>query len=225
MKWLPHAQSARRSDAVGPMRMVSTSLADLADAAAARPRRPAPVRRRRAAGHPAPPAGDRRRRAAARQPRRTPRRPARRHPPRPARAVGRARGRHPAADPARRRAARGRAPRRSARCGCARRPSGPRPTSARWRTAEAFARRLTPLHTVAAGRVAETSPARSPGAVDFMELLALGDVRAFDPDAAWRPRPARDRLRVPIGTRTSGGRWSTSTSRSPPSRAWARTAW
>src|SRR3954470_19460302 len=30
VKWLPHAQSARQSDAVGPMRMVSTSLADLA---------------------------------------------------------------------------------------------------------------------------------------------------------------------------------------------------
>src|SRR4051794_3113335 len=30
VKWLPHAQSGQQSDAVGPMRMVSTSLADLA---------------------------------------------------------------------------------------------------------------------------------------------------------------------------------------------------
>ena len=30
VKWLPHALSTRQSDAVGPMRMVSTSLADLA---------------------------------------------------------------------------------------------------------------------------------------------------------------------------------------------------
>ncbi|CAA9404059.1 MAG: FtsK/SpoIIIE family protein, putative EssC/YukB component of Type VII secretion system, partial [uncultured Nocardioides sp.] len=29
VKWLPHAQSARKSDAVGPMRMVTTSLDDL----------------------------------------------------------------------------------------------------------------------------------------------------------------------------------------------------
>ena len=29
VKWLPHAQSSRQADAVGPMRMVSTSLSDL----------------------------------------------------------------------------------------------------------------------------------------------------------------------------------------------------
>ena len=34
VKWLPHAQSAREADAVGPMRMVSTSLDDLGGAAA-----------------------------------------------------------------------------------------------------------------------------------------------------------------------------------------------
>ena len=37
-----------------------------------------------------------------------------------------------------------------------------------------------------------------------MELLGLGDVHRFDPDAAWRGRPARDRLRVPIGTGDNG---------------------
>ena len=57
-----------------------------------------------------------------------------------------------------------------------------------------------------------------------MELLALGDVHRFDPDQAWRPRPARDRLRVPIGV-GDGGSVVSSTSRSPPRRAWARTAW
>ena len=30
VKWLPHVQSLQQSDAVGPMRMVTTSLADLA---------------------------------------------------------------------------------------------------------------------------------------------------------------------------------------------------
>ena len=69
--------------------------------------------------------------------------------------------------------------------------------------AEAFARRLTPLHTVSAGGALEAAP-ETQGDVDFMELLALGDVRTFDPDEAWRPRPARDRLRVPIGTSDTG---------------------
>ena len=59
-------------------------------------------------------------------------------------------------------------------------------------TAEAFARRLTPLHTVSG--VVETTGAEAPGDVDFMELLALGDVHDFDPDAglaaAARARPA-----------------------------------
>ena len=69
-------------------------------------------------------------------------------------------------------------------------------------TAEAFARRLTPLHTVSG--VVESSSAESGADADFMELLALGDVHRFDPDQAWRHRPARDRLRVPIGTGDGG---------------------
>ena len=69
-------------------------------------------------------------------------------------------------------------------------------------TAEAFARRLTPLHTVSG--VVETSGAEAGGDADFMELLALGDVHRFDPDQAWQQRPARDRLRVPIGTGDGG---------------------
>ena len=43
------------------------------------------------------------------------------------------------------------------------------------------------------------------GPADFMDLLGLGDVHHFDPGAAWRPRPARDRLRVPIGLGEGGG--------------------
>ena len=68
-------------------------------------------------------------------------------------------------------------------------------------TAEAFARRLTPLHVVTAD-VGESSEITGPA--DFMDLLGLGDVRQFDPTAAWRPRPARDRLRVPIGLGEGG---------------------
>ncbi|MCW2792211.1 MAG: cell division protein FtsK/SpoIIIE [Nocardioides sp.] len=70
-------------------------------------------------------------------------------------------------------------------------------------TAEAFARRLTPLHLVATG-VAEPTTGEISGPADFMELLSLGDVRTLDPNAAWRPRPARDRLRVPIGLGEGG---------------------
>ncbi len=66
--------------------------------------------------------------------------------------------------------------------------------------AEAFARRLAPLHPVAAGAGGhETS-----GPADVLALLGLGDVHGLDPHAAWRPRPARDRLRVPIGLGEDG---------------------
>jgi S-DNA-T family DNA segregation ATPase FtsK/SpoIIIE len=70
-------------------------------------------------------------------------------------------------------------------------------------TAEAFARRLTPLHVVTAG-VSETGSGEISGPMDFMDLLGLGDVHAFDPVLAWRNRPARDRLRVPIGLGDGG---------------------
>ena len=69
-------------------------------------------------------------------------------------------------------------------------------------TAEALARRLTPLHVVSVDAGGESTPGASSeitGPTDFMDLLGLGDVREFEPTAAWRPRPARDRLRVPIG--------------------------
>ncbi len=69
-------------------------------------------------------------------------------------------------------------------------------------TAEAFARRLAPLHVVSSGSN-ETSADIS-GPTDFMELLGMGDVHSFDPTSAWRPRPARDRLRVPIGNGDGG---------------------
>ncbi len=74
-------------------------------------------------------------------------------------------------------------------------------------TAEAFARRLTPLHTIATGGTTDAgsgAPGEITGPADFMDLLGLGDVRRFDPSAAWRPRPARDRLRVPIGLGEGG---------------------
>ncbi len=70
-------------------------------------------------------------------------------------------------------------------------------------TAEAFARRLAPMQTVAASPV-EPAAGELAGPADFMDLLGLGEVTSFDPSAAWRPRPARDRLRVPIGLGEGG---------------------
>ena len=69
-------------------------------------------------------------------------------------------------------------------------------------TAEAFGRRLSPLHVVSAGSGEPSGEITGPQ--DFMDLLGLGDVHDFEPNAAWRPRPARDRLRVPIGLGEGG---------------------
>ncbi len=72
-------------------------------------------------------------------------------------------------------------------------------------TAEAFARRLAPLQTVASSAPEPSAGEDLSGPVDLMELLGLGDVSSFDPASAWRARPARDRLRVPIGVGDDGG--------------------
>ncbi|GEL96313.1 type VII secretion protein EccCa [Cellulomonas composti] len=65
--------------------------------------------------------------------------------------------------------------------------------------AEATARRLLPLH-VGSGPQRDTGPVSS----ELVDLLGLGDVRDLDLDTAWRPRPPRDRLRVPIGLTPQG---------------------
>ena len=69
-------------------------------------------------------------------------------------------------------------------------------------TAEAFARRLSPLHVVTSGSDAGAGEITGPS--DLMDLLGLGDVRTFDPTTSWRPRAARDRLRVPVGLGEGG---------------------
>lgn len=70
-------------------------------------------------------------------------------------------------------------------------------------SAEAYARRLCPLPTARVGSESDAD-GEVTGPPDFMELLGLGDVRRFDPTVAWRPRPARARLRVPIGLGDGG---------------------
>ena len=204
IKWLPHARSARRSDSVGPRRMVATSLSDLAALL------PPDLRERPRFGadegpasphlllvvdgvvlppddHVVPPDG-----LHGVTVLELPRRDEPTEPSglsieiagdttddttddgRPAALVREHRD-----EPA---------PARADQCGIA--------------TAEALARRLTPLRATAGGGV-EHAPAlgRTP---DLVDLLTLGDVRALDPADAWRPRPARDRLRVPIGLGADG---------------------
>ncbi|MBA0124757.1 type VII secretion protein EccCa [Haloechinothrix sp. YIM 98757] len=70
---------------------------------------------------------------------------------------------------------------------------------------ESLARRLSPyrISVSQAGDEEEDSPlASNPG---FLELLGIpGDPMTFDIQQAWRPRPVRDRYRVPFGVGEQG---------------------
>ncbi|WP_244303019.1 type VII secretion protein EccCa [Leucobacter coleopterorum] len=68
--------------------------------------------------------------------------------------------------------------------------------------AEAVARRLAPLHKEAggSGQVTRTSTKQQ----ELIELLGMPDVRDLDFESQWRYLPERDRLRVPIGQDLSG---------------------
>lgn len=70
-------------------------------------------------------------------------------------------------------------------------------------SAEAVARRLTGLVEAIDDDEAGGGGPRTISA-ELTDLLGLPDVRDFDPDAAWKPRSARDRLRVPIGLTATG---------------------
>ena len=85
-------------------------------------------------------------------------------------------------------------------------------------TAEALARRLTPLRAGDSGRGAT-------GAVGLPGLLGVCDLRTLDPPTAWRrPRSARDRLRVPIG-HTEDGAVVHLDLKESAQQAWDRTGW
>lgn len=72
-------------------------------------------------------------------------------------------------------------------------------------TAEALGRRLTPLFTPSAGAAVGDDAADLNAPTDFMDLLGLGEVHGFEPGNAWGSRPARDRLRIPIGLGDGAG--------------------
>ena len=75
-----------------------------------------------------------------------------------------------------------------------------RPDALRGPEAEALARRLAPCR--APGAVREGPGPTTPG---LLELLGVpGTPDTFDVAAAWRPRPARERLRVPFGVGEDG---------------------
>ena len=67
--------------------------------------------------------------------------------------------------------------------------------------AEALARRLSPLRLAAAARSGDAPLSRDLGLPD---LLGIADPYQFDTALGWAPRPHRDRLRVPIGIGRDG---------------------
>ncbi|MCW3841081.1 type VII secretion protein EccCa [Micromonospora yasonensis] len=68
--------------------------------------------------------------------------------------------------------------------------------------AEAVARRLAPLRLAGPARGPDAPPGAEPG---LPELLGIGDPENFTAEQGWAPRAARDRLRVPIGVGADGG--------------------
>ncbi len=77
-----------------------------------------------------------------------------------------------------------------------------RPDSLGVAEAEALARRLAPFRTPVSEGGDDEPLLSSPG---ILELLGVeGEPDTFDVAAAWRPRPVRDRLRVPFGVSAEG---------------------
>jgi S-DNA-T family DNA segregation ATPase FtsK/SpoIIIE len=68
---------------------------------------------------------------------------------------------------------------------------------------EALARTLSPYRVGAGG---SSDPGDEPllSNVGFTDMLGLADAMTFDVAQAWRPRPLRDRLRVPVGIGEQG---------------------
>ncbi|WP_416986072.1 type VII secretion protein EccCa [Streptomyces sp. T028] len=69
-----------------------------------------------------------------------------------------------------------------------------------YEAAEALARQLAPLRMASGGDDDEPLLA----ALEFTDLLSLGDAASVDPRRTWRPRSQAERLRVPIGVGEDG---------------------
>ncbi|MEV4615624.1 type VII secretion protein EccCa [Kitasatospora sp. NPDC049258] len=65
---------------------------------------------------------------------------------------------------------------------------------------EALARQLAPFRVSAGGDDGDPSLV----SMDFTEMMNTGDPGSFDPARHWRPRPMREKLRVPLGVGTNG---------------------
>ena len=90
--------------------------------------------------------------------------------------------------------------------------------------AEAFARRLTPLHTVGGGRADRDVARRRRATSTSWSCWRSATSAPSTPTRPGGPGPPGTGCGCRSAPRTPA-RWSTSTSRSPPSRAWARTGW
>ncbi len=66
--------------------------------------------------------------------------------------------------------------------------------------AEFLARQMTPLFA----SDAPAAESAAPVGLGLADLLGIGDPRAVDTAITWRPRPSRDRLRIPIGVDPAG---------------------
>ncbi|MEV6095035.1 type VII secretion protein EccCa [Nocardia sp. NPDC051981] len=71
------------------------------------------------------------------------------------------------------------------------------------REAEQAARRLAP-YRAAVARTAEAAGEEGEAISSWSQLLGLGDIGAFTPGTAWKPRYGRERLRVPFGVGADG---------------------
>ncbi|WP_020574940.1 type VII secretion protein EccC [Actinopolymorpha alba] len=76
---------------------------------------------------------------------------------------------------------------------------------------ESFARQLAPLRSAVSGasgaieEAAEAEVEEKPQyELELMSLLGIADAYTLDPEVIWRPRPRRERLRVPFGLTPDG---------------------
>ncbi|KIQ64302.1 type VII secretion protein EccC [Kitasatospora griseola] len=66
--------------------------------------------------------------------------------------------------------------------------------------AEALSRQLAPFRASAGGDDSDPSLV----SMDFTEMMHTGDPGSFDPARHWRPKPIREKLRVPLGVGSNG---------------------